>query len=265
MTLGRLVTPWDLRALGRAFGAAGLGLLVVWIVTAASDEGQLTVGARAGRSLPLAPLCSAVGAALALGTARVRLESRAFEALGRSPAETSRAAALGAALPSLVVAIAIALIPAVDISAFYPRAARGDAFVATAEGFESTTLGVKISHDGETTPLVTPPPAPDEGLPRGARMTAAGATALAGLALALVSARAALRRSLLDERQRRRMRAMAFAEAVACAMLTLILFQASAARLVPAPVAVVPASLLLTMALARLRWGFGGVDDRRMI
>jgi len=35
------------------------------LVTAASDEGQLTVGARAGRTLPLAPLCSAVGAALA--------------------------------------------------------------------------------------------------------------------------------------------------------------------------------------------------------
>lgn len=265
MTLGRLATPWDLRALGRAFGAAGLGLLVVWIVTAASDEGQLTVGARAGRSLPLAPLCSAVGAALALGTARVRLESRAFEALGRSPAETSRAAALGAALPSLVVALAIALIPSVDISAFYPRAAGGDAFVVTAEGFESTNLGVKIAPDGEIAPLVTTPPAPDEDLPRGARLTAAGATALAGLALALVSARAALRRSLLDERARRRMRVTAFAEAVACAMLTLVLFQAAAARLVPAPAAVVPSLLLLALALARLRWSFGGVDDRRMI
>lgn len=265
MTLGRLATPWDLRALGRAFGAAALGLLVVWIVTAASDEGQLTVGARAGRSLPLAPLCSAVGAALALGTARVRLESRAFEALGRSPAETSRAAALGAALPSLVVALAIALIPAVDISAFYPRAARGDAFVATADGFESTTLGVRIAHDGETTPLEATPLTLDERLPRGARMTAAGATALAGLALALVSARAALRRSLLDERARRRMRATAFVEAIACAMLTLILFQAAAARLVPAPAAIAPSTLLFALALARLRWDFGGVDDRRIV
>lgn len=265
MAIRRLATPWDLRALGRAFGAAALGLLVVWIVTAASDEGQLTVGARAGRSLPLAPLCSAVGAALALGTARVRQESRAFEALGRSPAETSRAAALGAALPSLVVALAIAFVPAVDISAFYPRAVRGDTFVATAEGFESTSLGVKIAPDGETTPLVTTPAAPDEGLPRGARWAAAGATALAGLALALVSARAALRRSLLDERARRRMRATAFVETVTCAMLTLVLFQASAARLVPALAAIAPSTVLLTLALARLRWGFGGVDDRRMI
>jgi hypothetical protein len=258
-------TAWDIRQLGRAFGAALLGLVVVWLVTAASDEGQLTVGARAGRSLPLAPLCSAVGAALALGTARVRLESRAFEALGRSPAETSRAAAIGAAIPSLGVAIAIALLPAVDISAFYPRAVRGDSFVKTADGYESTSLGVRIAAEGETTPLDVIPEAPDEGLPRGARLTAAGSTALAGLALALVSARAALRQSLLDERARRRMRATAFAETVLCALLTLILFQAAAARLVVAPAAVLPSLALLALALARLRWGFGGVDDRRMI
>jgi hypothetical protein len=61
------------------------------------------------------------------------------------------------------------------------------------------------------------------------------------------------------------MRATAFVEAIACAMITLILFQAAAARLVPAPTAVVPSTLLLAVALARLRWGFGGVDDRRMI
>ncbi|MBX3231520.1 MAG: hypothetical protein KIT84_24175 [Labilithrix sp.] len=258
------MNPWDLRALSRAFGAAVLGLVVVWIVTAASDEGQLTAGARASRSLPLAPLCSAVGAALALGTARLREESRAFEALGRSPAETSRAAAMGAALPSLVVAITIAAVPAVDISGFYPRAAHADAFVLTPQGFESTSLGVRVEDDGATTPLELPPPAPDEGLPRGARFAAAGSTALAGLALALVSARAALRRSLLDARLRRRMRATAFAEAIACALFTLILFQAAAVRLVPAAAAVIPPLLLLALALARLRWDFGGIEDRRL-
>ncbi|MCW5836588.1 MAG: hypothetical protein KIS78_29595, partial [Labilithrix sp.] len=86
------MTPWDIRAMLRALGAAVLGLVVVWLVPAASAEGQLTAGARAGRTLPVAPLCSAVGAALALGTARVRQEVRAFEALGRSPAVTGRAA-----------------------------------------------------------------------------------------------------------------------------------------------------------------------------
>ena len=101
-------------------------LIVVWLVTAASDEGQLTAGVRAGRTLPLAPLCSAVGAALALGTARARSEVRALEALGRSPAESALYAAIGAAVPSIVMALAIGLAQSVDVGGFYPRAPRGD-------------------------------------------------------------------------------------------------------------------------------------------
>ena len=255
------MTPWDIRAMLRALGAATLGLVVVWLVTAASDEGQLTVGARAGRTLPLAPLCSAVGAALALGTARVRLESRAFEALGRSPAETGRAAALGAALPSIVIALAIVAIPSVDVGAFYPRAARGDVFVVTDDGaFESPTLGVRIDADGETFALDGPAPVRDEeGLPRGARLAAAAATGFAGLGLALVAARASLRRSLLDQGARRRLRVLAFGEAFACAVLTLVAFQAAAAHVAPAALAVMPPLALLAVALARLRWDRGRV------
>src|SRR5688572_12741164 len=97
------VTTWDLRAFVRALAATLVGLVVVWLVTAASDEGQLTVATRAGRTLPLAPLCSAVGAVVALATARVRSETRALEALGRAPGENALAAAAGAALPSLIV------------------------------------------------------------------------------------------------------------------------------------------------------------------
>jgi hypothetical protein len=259
------VTPWDIRAWLRALGAALLGLVVVWLVTAASDEGQLTVGARAGRTLPLAPLCSAVGAALALGTARVRQESLAFEALGRSPAETGRAAALGAALPSVVIAIAIAAVPNVDVGAFYPRAARGDSFVKVeGGGFVSPSLGVRIDANGETSPLEGAPPPPDAELPAGARAAAAAATGLAGLALALVAARATLRRSLLDRRARRRSRWLALGEGLGCALLTLVAFQAAAVRVAPAALAVAPPLALLALALARLRWGFGGVRDRRV-
>lgn len=262
------MTPWDTRALFRALGGALLALLVVWLVTAASDEGQLTVGARAGRTLPLAPLCSAVGVALALGTTRVRLEARAFEALGRSPAETGRAAAFGAALPSVVIAIAIAAVPSVDVGAFYPRAARGDVFEVSPEGgFTSPTLGVRIDRDGQTTPLeaaATSGAPNDSGLPSGARISAAIATGLAGLSLTLITARAALRRSLLDARRRRRMRAYAFAEGLACAITMLIAFQAAAARVAPAFIAMIPPATLLAVAIARLRWGYGGVDDRRV-
>lgn len=254
------MTPWDIRAMLRALGGAVLGLIVVWLVTAASDEGQLTVGARAGRTLPLAPLCSAVGAALALGTARVRQEARAFEALGRSPVQNGRAAALGAALPSIVIALAIVAIPSIDVGAFYPRAAGGETFVATNDGsFVSPSLGLRIAPDGETYPIEGTPPAIDDGLPRGARVAAAAATGLAGLSLALVTALAVLRRSLLDRRSQRRMRTIAVAEGLACALFTLVAFQGAAARVAPAALAVVPPLALLAAALARLRWGRGGV------
>lgn len=258
------VNAWDKRALLRALSGAALGLIVVWLVTAASDEGQLTVGARAGRTLPLAPLCSAVGAALALGSARVRQEARAFEALGRSPAEIGRAAAIGAALPSIVVAILIAVVPTLDVSAFYPQPSRGDPFVLTPQGFESPTLGVRVDAEGVTTKLEAPPPPIDAELPRGARASAAIATGLAGLALSLITTRAALRRSLLNDRARRRMRITAFIEGVACALFTLIAFQAAAAKISPAALAILPPAALAAIALVRLRLGYGGVDDRRV-
>lgn len=247
------MTPWDTRALLRALGAASLGLVVVWLVTAASDEGQLTIGARAGRTLPIAPLCSAVGAALALGTARVKQEALAFEALGRSPAETGRAAAFGAAIPSLLVAIMIGLVPSIDVGAFFPRAAGGDTFVHTAEGFSSPSLGVAIDTDGETRPLATVREPEDSALPRGARVSAAIATGLAGLALSLVAARASLRRSLLDRQARRRMRIVAAGEGIACTVAMLVLFQSAAAKVAPAALAALPPAALLALAALRLR------------
>lgn len=256
------MTPWDIRAMVRALGAAALGLLVVWLVTAASDEGELTVGARAGRTLPLAPLCSAVGAALALGTSRVRQESRAFEALGRSPAETGRAAALGASVPSILVALAIVMVPSVHVDAFYPRVVQGDAFVVTGAGFESPTLGVRIDADGETHALDGATAKTHPELPDGSRVAAGMATGLAGLALALTTARAALRTSLLDRRARRRMRAAALGEGVACAVLMLVAFQSAAVGIAPAALAVVPPAVLLALAVVRLRWGYRRVAGR---
>lgn len=253
------MTPWDIRAMLRALGGAALALVVVWLVTAASDEGQLTVGARAGRTLPLAPLCSAVGAALALGTARVQQEARAFETLGRSPIQIGRSAALGAALPSVVLALVIVTVPSADVGAFYPRPAGGEAFVRDADGtFVSPSLGVRIAPDGETSPLDEPLPVTDDGLPGGARVVAGVATGLAGVSLALVTALAALRRSLLDRRAQRRVRSAALAEGLVCALLTLVAFQAAAARVAPAALATLPPLALLAASLARLRWGYGG-------
>lgn len=254
------MTPWDIRTFLRALAATLIGIAVVWLVTAASDEGQLTAGVRAGRTLPLAPLCSAVGAALALGTSRVRDETRALEALGRSPGQTARAAALGAALPSILIGLSIGMGPAIDVSGFYPRAPRGDAFVYEDGAFTSATLGVRVAEDGEPRPTEGEGPAPDAGLPRHARAVAAAATAVAGVALALVAARAILRVSLLHRRGRRRRRVIAGVQVFVCALLTLVAFQAAAARVAPAHLAMVPPLALLGVALLgyRARHGHAG-------
>ena len=254
------MTAWDLRTFARALGATLIGIAVVWLVTAASDEGQLTAGVRAGRTLPLAPLCSAVGAALALGTARVRDETRALEALGRSPGQSARAAALGAALPSILIGLAIGTSSAIDVSGFYPRAPRGDTFIYEDGGFTSPTLGVRVAEDGEPRAAEGVSFTADASLPPHARAAAATATATAGIALALVAARAILRVSLLHRRARRRRRFYAGIQVFVCALLTLVAFQAAAARVAPASLAMLPPAVLLGVALLgyRARHGHAG-------
>ncbi len=254
------MTAWDLRTFARALGATLIGIVVVWLVTAASDEGQLTAGVRAGRTLPLAPLCSAIGAALALGTARVRDETRALEALGRSPGQSARSAAIGAALPSILIGIAIASSSVIDVSGFYPRAPRGDTFVYEDGAFSSPTLGVRVTADGEPRAIEGHGTTDDEGLPPHARAAAATATAIAGVALSLVAARAILRVSLLHRRGRRRRRIVAGVQVFACVLFTLVAFQAAAARVAPASFAMAPPALLLAVALLgyRARHGHPG-------
>jgi len=254
------MTAWDFRTFARALGATLIGIAVVWLVTAASDEGQLTVSVRAGRTLPLAPLCSAVGAALALGTSRVRDEVRALEALGRSPGQTARAAALGAAFPSLLIGLAIGTSSVVDVSGFYPRAPRGDTFIYVDGAFTSATLGVRVAEDGEPRPTEGAGHEVDEGLPRHARGVASATTAMAGLALALVAARAVLRVSLLHRRALRRRRILAAVQVFACVLFTLVAFQAAAARVAPAWLTMVPPAALLGVALLgyRARHGQAG-------
>ena len=253
------MTDWDLRAFARALGAALVGLLVVWLVTAASDEGQLTVGARAGRTLPVAPLCSAVGAAIALGTPRMRGEARALEGLGRSPSQIAIGAALGGALPSALLGLAIATSGAVDVSSFYPRPPRADVFVREDGAFTSPTLGVRVA-DADPEPLpaaLTTPHVRDEGLPGGARASASMATALAGLALALLASQAVLRVSLVGEAGQRRRRVVAAVAGLGCALATLVAFQAAAARSAPPALAIAPSALLL----AAMLFGYRSRDE----
>lgn len=244
------MTTWDLRAFGRAFAATLIGLVVVWLVTAASDEGQLTVATRAGRTLPLAPLCSAVGAVVALATARVRSETRALEALGRAPGENALAAAAGAALPSLVVAALIMASGALDVSGFYPRPMRGDDFEfdRSSRTFVSASLAVRVDADGKTSPAAGLAPV-DDGLPLGARRWAALATGLAGAALPLVAARATVRPSLSTRGLRRRRRLVAAVGVFGCLLVTLVAFQAAAAHMMSAAFVAAPPLALLIAAL----------------
>src|ERR1700722_19834927 len=91
-------TVWDTRQLARAALAATLALGLSWLVTAATDEGSVAWGERAGRTLPLAPLCAAVGAWVALAPVMARGETVALGALGRSRAQIAAAAVVGGAL-----------------------------------------------------------------------------------------------------------------------------------------------------------------------
>ena len=243
------MNPWDLRTFLRALGATIIAIVVVWLVTAASDEGQLTVGVRAGRTLPLAPLCSAVGAALALGTSRVRDETRALEALGRSPGSSARAAVLGAALPSVLVALAILALSSVDVAGFYPRPPRADAYVYYDHAFASPSLGIRVTEDGELHALEATSLQPGDPLPAHARTSAALATGIAGVALALMTARATLSLTLVHRRERRRRRLVAAAQGFAAVLFTVVAFQAAAARISPAALAMTPPALLLGITL----------------
>lgn len=246
-----VLTRWDLIIALRAFGATVLALALVWLITAATDEGQLSFATRAGRTLPVTPLCCAVGVALVLGRPRVRSEVRALEALGRPPAESARNAAAGAALSALLLGLAIGVVPSAPVDGFYPRAPRDDGFTREGRAFVSEGLGVRVEDDGvvEVPPAETRPTESDDEddlLPRHARAVAAFTTAIAGVALALAAARAAVRTSPSDRRARQRIRGRTAVLVMACVMSTLIAFQASAARLLPAwPALVAPVLLLL--------------------
>src|SRR5437879_4797490 len=89
------LTTWDTRVAARALVLGALAFAVAWLVTATTDEGGVAWGVRAGRTLPIAPVCAALGTAIALAHLRARGEVRALEALGRAPWENALAAVCG--------------------------------------------------------------------------------------------------------------------------------------------------------------------------
>ena len=245
------MTPWHVRIMLRAFAGACLALVLAWLVSAATDEGQLAFGVRVGRTLPLAPLCSAVGVALTIAGARAREEFAALEASGAPSTRSALWAVAGATLPTMVVALVLGVTTVIDVRPFYPQPVIAETFQATLEGgFESRSLGIAVDASGGMEPL-TEPQRPREPLPRLAREAAGLTTAAAGLAFSLSVALSSIRRTPMDESKERRRRGRAFIEGILVAALTLVAFQWSSVRETSPMMATVPSVTLLALSIAR--------------
>ncbi len=248
------MTRWDVHLLVRAAGMASAALALGWLLTAATDEGGVSWGERAGRTLPLTPLCAAVGAWGALAPVRARGEALALEALGRTRAQIAGAAVAGSAAVALVAALAMATVHAVSVDGFFPAVTHHDAWRWDGrDGFVDAGRGLRVG--GDAAPVATGAEASGpfaQGLPVHARIAASLATALAGAAMTMLVGHALVTR-------RRRPRAPwtlgpagrdVVAASVAVAA-TVILFQAAAARRLPALAGTVPAAALLALATRR--------------
>jgi hypothetical protein len=254
------VTRWDAVVFARASALAGLALALAWLITAATDEGGVPWGERAGRTLPLTPVCAAIGAWGALAPVRARGEVRALEALGRSRTQIALAAIAGGAAVALAAALVLGAIRTVDIAGFYPSALHPSAWHWQNGAFVNTTQGLVVDADGTPSRVGSPAAArPVVGVPQAGR--AAAATALAGLALPMLLAQLLLARHagpsagqrLGASRSASRARWSVGVASAAAIVGSVMLFQAAAARLVPALSATLPPAALLAFAVARYR------------
>jgi hypothetical protein len=255
------VTRWDAVVFARAAALAGLALALAWLITAATDEGGVPWGERGGRTLPLTPVCAAVGAWGALAPVRARGEVRALEALGRSRVQIAAAAIGGGAAVALLAAVVLGAIRTVDVAGFYPSALHSSAWRWQDGGFINRALGLAVDAEGAPARLALPTEArPLAGIPQGGRAAAAIATALAGVALPMLVAQILLARHARPADGERlgdgsatsgaRWPAAAAGGAI---VLSIMLFQAAAVRRVPALSATLPPAALLAFAVARYR------------
>src|SRR5215469_9631418 len=152
--------------------------MLAWLVTAATDEGGVSWGERAGRTLPLTPLCAAIGAWAALAPVRARGEWLALQSLGRTPLQVSGAAVGGAAAVALLAAAAMATVGAVSVAGFYPTATHADEWRWDgADGFVDAARGLRVGADG--VPVQVAPArswSQSPAIPRHGRLSAALAT-----------------------------------------------------------------------------------------
>jgi hypothetical protein len=248
------LTRWDVRVVLRAAVVTGLAFGLAWLVTAATDEGGVPWGERAGRTLPLAPACAALGAWVALAPAAARGEARALAALGRSRAQIAAAAVAGAAFVALIAALALFAVRRVDVSGFYPTATRASTWQYAGAAFVDRAHALLVGPDGA--PDTLSPAASDDAstldtTPRHGRAAAALATAVAGIALPLLLAHAMLSRPA--ERRFGRNDAKALLAAGGAIAASIVLFQSAAARQMPALLGALPPFALLAFAVQRYR------------
>jgi hypothetical protein len=245
-------TRWDVMLFVRAAGMALLAMAVALLVTAATDEGGVSWLGRAARTLPLAPLCSALGAWVAIAPTLVRGEVVTLQTLGRSPAQIGAAPVAGAALVALLIALSIVLVRTLDLTGFFPLVThphawqwRDGAFVDQGRGLEVLSDGafrvVEVVRQTSATPSIPPL----------GRASAALAMALSGVAFPMLVAHAVLGRRARDRSPDTGTRKWAFAASVTTAVGSVLLFQAAAARIVPALAATLPPLLLLTYAIRK--------------
>jgi hypothetical protein len=247
-------TRWDALVWARAATVSVLALVVAWLVAAATDEGGVAWGARAGRTLPLTPICAALGVWVALAPVRARGEGRALQALGRSPAEVSAAAVAGAAAVALLAALAAGAVRGVDVAGFYPTATHVRSWEWRDHAFVDPSRGLRVTEDGVPERLPQAEGSHSQGpIPPNGRLAAALAMALAGTAMPLLVAYASIvrRPDTRDDRAKRRERIAIAAASGFAVVASVLCFQAAAARLLPAMTGVLPPLALLAFSLRR--------------
>lgn len=215
---------------------------VALAVSAATDEGGVALGERLARTLPLAPLTSAIAGLLVVLQARRRGEERALAALGLAPATLALWVSVVASATPCAAGLAIAA-GAVDVAGFYPSPPTAPAFVDDGVVFSSAELGVAVDGDGELRPLAAPARGGGaRALPPNARAVAAIGSVVSGLALALSTTRARGGRVL----------AVA-APSLFTAVASLLAFQLAAAGRIPTALAAAPMLGLLAREVVAYR------------
>jgi len=243
------LTPWDAQCGRQSAGLAAVMVALAVLVTAVTDEGGVSAGERVARVLPVVPVCVALAVGVTLAGARRATETRALQALGRSPFANAWGAAVGAGLVGLAVALLVLLDARVPVGAFFPTVHASGRYAFDGEAFSNVTTHWRVSPDGTLALPAVSSGLVDQvtlALPAYARLAAALVIAVGGAAFGV--AVAALPRTR---------RTVRFLGLLATAAATTFCLQAAAAGRLPALVAPIPSTLLLLMtawAIVRAEW-----------